>query len=261
LPALAVPSIPVLTALGAAVAGGLESDRADRVAAERPRLDRRERTKELEMPIVTISRQYGAGGSSVAGIVGAELGAEVVDKKLIEEVAKRLSMQPSDVEAEDERPRTLLERLVRSFSSLEPGMGAGWAPPYPDPFYDPRKEIIELTKQVIREVAAGGNVVIVGRGAGFVLRDRPGVFRVFLRAPEDVRVQTLVYRLGVNEQEARRAMHETDSNRAAYIKQLYRHDWCDLDEYDLVVNTGRIGHQKAAELILAGARERTVSPA
>ena len=77
------------------------------------------------MPIVTISREYGAGGSSVAGIVAAELGAEVVDKKLIEEVADRLSIQPSDVEAETERPRTLLERLVRSFSTLEPGLGAG----------------------------------------------------------------------------------------------------------------------------------------
>jgi hypothetical protein len=90
------------------------------------------------MPIVTISREFGAGGSSVAGIVAAELGADVVDKKLIEEVAKRLFLQPSDVEAEDERPRTLLERLVRSFSTLEPGMGAGWTPPYPDAFFDPR---------------------------------------------------------------------------------------------------------------------------
>jgi len=211
------------------------------------------------MPIVTISRQFGAGGSSVAGIVAAELRAEVVDKKLIEEVARRLSMQPSDVEAEEERPRTLLERLVRSFSTLEPGLGAGWAPPYPDPLFDPRKEIIHLTEQVIKEVAAGGNVVIVGRGAGFVLRDRPDVFRVFLRGPEEVRVKTLVHRLDVTEAEARRKMHETDSNRAAYIKQLYGHDWCDPDEYDLVVNTGRISYQNAAQMILSGVRERAVS--
>jgi cytidylate kinase len=210
------------------------------------------------MPIVTISRQFGAGGSSVAGIVAAELGAEVVDKKLIEEVARRLSMQPSEVEAEDERPRTLLERLVRSFSTLEPGLGAGWAPPYPDPFYDPRKEIIELTEQVIKEVAARGNVVIVGRGAGFLLSDQPGVFRVFLRAPEEVRIKTLIDRLGVNEHDARRAMHETDSNRAAYVKQLYGHDWCDPDEYDLVVNTGRISYQNAAHMILNGVREQAV---
>ena len=64
-------------------------------------------------------------------------------------------------------------------------------------------------------------------------------------------------RLGLAEAEARRKMHETDANRAAYIQQLYRHDWCDPDEYDLIVNTGRIGYEAAAEMILRGVRERS----
>jgi cytidylate kinase len=213
------------------------------------------------MPIVTISRLYGAGGSSVAAIVAAALGAEVLDKELIEEVAARLALRPSEVADQEERPRTLLERLVRSFSSLEPGMGAGWTPPYPDPLFDPRKEIIHLTEEVIREAAASGNVVIVGRGAGFVLRQNPNVFRVFLRAPESVRVRTVIDRDGLTEAEARRRMHETDSNRAAYIHQLYGRDWCDQDEYDLIVNTGRIGYQATAEIILRGVAERAPEPA
>lgn len=213
------------------------------------------------MPIVTISRQFGAGGSSVAALVAAELGAEIVDKKLIDEVAGRLTLEPSQVEAEAERPRTLLERLVRSFSTLEPGMGAGWSPPYPDPLFDPRKEIIHLTEQVIREVAAQGNTVIVGRGAGFVLLDRPDVFRVFLRAPETARVKVLMARFGWSEAQARRKMHETDSNRAAYIRQLYGRDWCDPDEYDLVVNTARISYQATAELIIRGLKELERLPA
>ncbi len=213
------------------------------------------------MPIVTISRQYGAGGSSVAVIVAAALGAEVLDKELIEQVAARLALRPSEVADQEERPRTLLERLVRSFSSLEPGMGAGWTPPYPDPLFDPRKEIIHLTEEVIREAAASGNVVIVGRGASFVLRQNPNVFRVFLRALESVRVRTVIDRDGLTEAEARRRMHETDSNRAAYIHQLYGRDWCDPDEFDLVVNTGRIGYQATAEIILRGVAERAPEPA
>lgn len=213
------------------------------------------------MPIVTISRQFGAGGSSVAAIVAASLNAEVVDKKLIEEVARRLSMRPSEVEAESERPRTLLERLVRSFSTLEPGMGAGWSPPYPDPLFDPRNEIIHLTEKVINEVADGGNAVIIGRGAGFVLKERPEVFRVFLRAPDAVRLKTLTARLGLGEAETRRKMHETDSNRAAYIKQLYGRDWCDVDEYDLIVNTSQVSYTTAAEMILLGVRDRAMATA
>ena len=207
------------------------------------------------MPIVTISRQYGAGGSSVAAIVADKLGAEVLDKKLIEEVAARLALRPSDVADQEERPRSYLERLVRSLSTLEPGMVAGWTPPYPDPLFDPRQAIIELTEQVINEVADGGNVVIVGRGAGFCLRDRPNIFRVFLRAPEAVRAKTLMKRFGYGEAEARRKMHETDATRAAYTRQLYKKDCCDPDEYDLIVNTDRLGYQATAEVILRGLRE------
>jgi cytidylate kinase len=226
------------------------------LANRTPSDGRREQAKEHDMPIVTISRQYGAGGSTVAAIVAAKLGAEVLDKKLIEDVAARLALRPSEVADTEERPRTFLERLVRSFSTLEPGMGAGWTPPYPDPLFDARKEIIQLTEQVIREAAAGGNVVIVGRGAVFVLRENPAVFRVFLRAPESVRTRTLMDRFGLTEAEAGRKMHETDSNRAAYIHQLYGYDWCDPDEYDLIVNTGRIGYETTAEIILRGVAER-----
>jgi cytidylate kinase len=207
------------------------------------------------MPIVTISRQFGAGGSSVAGLVAAELGAEVVDKKLIEEVARRLGLTPADVAEDDERPRPLLERLVRSFAGLEPGVGMGWTPPYPDPLFDPRRAILELTQQVIKDVAGSGNVVIVGRGAGFVLHDYRNVVRVFLRAPDEARVRVLMKRFDMSEPEARRAMHETDANRQAYIRQVYKRDWCDPDEYDLILNTGRIGYEAAAEIILRVARE------
>jgi cytidylate kinase len=56
-------------------------------------------------------------------------------------------------------------------------------------------------------------------------------------------------------------MHETDSNRAAYIKQLYGRDWCDVDEHDLILNTGRVGYQTAAQMILCGVRDRVLAPA
>jgi hypothetical protein len=62
-------------------------------------------------------------------------------------------------------------------------------------------------------------------------------------------------RLGLGEAEVRRKMHETDTNRAAYIHQLYKKDWCDPDEYDLIVNTDRLGYQATAEVILRGLRE------
>jgi len=213
------------------------------------------------MAVVTISRQYGAGGSSVGALVAQKLGAEVLDKELIAAVAARLAMPISEVEEEEERPRSLVERLVRSFSTLEPAMGAGWSAPYPDPLFDPRKEIAELTEQVIREAAATGNVVIVGRGAGFILRDVPGVIRVFLWAPESNRIETVMARFGLGEVEARRKIRETDSNRATYLHRLFGHDWMDPQQYDLMLNTGRVGYEVAAEIILQAVASATAAVA
>jgi cytidylate kinase len=178
-----------------------------------------------------------------------------VDKKLIEDVAARLSMRPSDVEHEEERPQTLFDRLARSLATLEPGMGAGWTPPNPDPFADPHKEIVALTQQLIREAAAGGNVVIVGRGAGFLLSGKPGLLRVFLHAPRSIRVRALTERLNLTEAEAGRQIQETDANRAAYIRQVYGRDWLDPNEYDLTINTGRVGYEAAAAIILRAVEE------
>lgn len=204
------------------------------------------------MPVVTISRQFGAGGSRVASLVAERLGCEVVDKRLIADVADRLRLERSDVEAEDERPRGLLDRLVRAFAPLALGEGIAWEPPYPEAGYDPRRAILQLTQEIIGEVARSGNVVIVGRGGSQVLCNRPGVLHVSLVAREDVRVCTVMERSTVSEAVARRWIHRIDANRAAYHHQVYGVDWQDPNQYTIVLNTGLLGHEKAADLIIAG---------
>ena len=206
------------------------------------------------MPVVTIARQYGAGGSSVAALVAERLGADVIDKFLISEVARRAALTTDDVEAEDERGRGLIERFVRSFAPLSSVGGMAWNPPFPDLQLDPRTEVLELTRSILHEVAASGNAVIVGRGAGVELRGVRDLLRVFLWAPEDARIRTIVERLGIDESTALRLIHETDANRAAYLHQVYKANWRDPYLYDLVINTGRTGYASAAEAILAAAR-------
>ncbi len=203
------------------------------------------------MPVITIARQFGAGGSSVASLVAERLGADVIDKYLISEVARRLSLTTDDVEAEDERGRGLVERFVRSFAPLSSVGGMAWNPPFPDMQLDPRTEVLELTRSILHEVATSGNVVIVGRGAFVELRDVHPALHVFLWAPEDVRARTIMQRLGIDEPTAFRRIHETDANRAAYLHQVYKVNWRDPFLYDLVINTGRVGYSSAAESILA----------
>lgn len=212
------------------------------------------------MPVITIGRQFGAGGSDVARIVADRLGAEFVDRELIGEVARRMGADAGEVEAEDEHPTRLVDRLARAMSPMAFEFGVAWEPPYTDPAYDPRRAILDLEREVIREVAERGNAVIVGRGGAFVLAEHPTVLHVYLVAPIETRLRTVMDRQGLSEDEARRRLHEVDANRAAYASQLYGADWGDPIHYDLVVNTARLGYPATAELILAAVDARAARP-
>lgn len=208
------------------------------------------------MTVITIAREFGAGGSSVAAIVARRLDLEVVDKTLIAEVARRATLPPDTVEAVDEHMTPLVERLARLFAPIAPAYGMAWEPPYVDPAFDPRREVLRLTEDVIRESAGRGGVVIVGRGGAFVLAGRPGVLNAFLHAPPEIRLRAVMERFSLAEPEARRRIHETDENRTAYMRQLYAADWRDPRHYDLVLDTARLGHECTADVIVTAARSR-----
>ena len=208
------------------------------------------------MPVITIARQFGAGGTSVGQMAARQLKADLLDRQLIAEVARRLELPEEEVEAQDEQPGTFLNRLLIALGSASPvptipAAGAAWAPPYADPSFDPCRAVLEVTQQVIKEAARGGNVVIIGRGGAYILRDLEGALHVFLRAAEGTRLKTLMERFGLAEDEARRRMKQTDANRTAYIRQVYGHHWTHPSHYDLVLDTGRLGYDVAASVILA----------
>jgi cytidylate kinase len=114
---------------------------------------------------------------------------------------------------------------------------------------------------VIQEAARSGNVVIVGRGGAHLLRDLPGVFRVFLHADLSFRVRVVTERERIDEAVAARRVHEMDANRAAYMRQVYGRDWLDLRLYDLAIDTGHVGFDGATETILAALAAREGRPA
>lgn len=213
------------------------------------------------MPVITIGREYGAGGEAVGQLVASKLGADYFDRKIFEEVARRLELPDEEVAAQDEAPDSLLTRILTSLGSAsiefsQPPEVTAWTPPYKDPAFDPRKAIVRLSQEIIREAARSGNAVIIGRGSAYLLRDHPGALQVFLRADPAFRIETVKELFGLNDEEARKRLKQTDANRAAYVKQLYGHNWLGPEHYDLVIDTGRLGFEGAAEVILAAAERR-----
>src|SRR5512138_659188 len=118
----------------------------------------------LSAMLITISRQYGAGGSEVARRVAAALGWRVVDNELVEQVAARAGLPPERVAEREERVSTFVERLARSLAAATPEVfpppeSAGTAQDLAE------ADLVRITETVVAEVAAQGRVVLVGRAA------------------------------------------------------------------------------------------------
>jgi cytidylate kinase len=214
------------------------------------------------MPVITIGRQFGAGGATIGHMLSERLKADFLDSLIIDEVARRLQLPKEEVEAEDEHPGSLLARLLVALGSassepLIPPEATAWTPPNAAPTFDTRKAVLQITQHVIQEAARAGNVVIVGRGGAYILRDFPGTLHVFLRASEAARIKTIMQRFNItSEEEARKRMKHADENWTSYIRQVYGHDRNHPAHYDMVLDTGRLGYDTTVDAILMAVRER-----
>lgn len=201
--------------------------------------------------LITIARQYGAGGSEVAQRVAATLGWRVVDNDLVEQVAARAGLPAEEVARLDERGPSFIERLARSLVAATPELfspgGAATRGAMPE-FQE--ADLVRITETVVAEIAAQGNVVFVGRATPAVLATERDALHVRVVAPRNYRTEVIARRLGCTSAEAAKAVDETDARRARYYRQYYGRDWEEASNYHLVLNTAALGLDGAAEVIV-----------
>jgi cytidylate kinase len=121
------------------------------------------------MPVITISRMYGSGGSEVAERVAETLGWSLFDNSMIDRVAERSGLTRAEVTAQDERVPSMVERLAAALSLGSPEI----MPPMPaGPVETTEERVVAVTKRVIDEAVQTGPAVFVGRGAQCLLAER-----------------------------------------------------------------------------------------
>jgi cytidylate kinase len=205
------------------------------------------------MPIITVSRQYGSGGSEVAERVATALGWKVYDNSVVEEVASRLRMTPAEVSAREERVPSLVQRMASAMALGVPEM----MPVVGDIAAQPSEErMVTVTRRVIEDAVRAGPAVLVGRGAQCMLAARSDALHVYCYAPFEELVRYAVEVLGIPFKDAARQVSDINHQREAWVRQHFRRDWRDLSNYDLCVNTARLGLEGSAELVIRVARER-----
>jgi len=206
------------------------------------------------MAVITITRQYGAGGSLVARQVAERLGWTVIDNEFVGAVARRAGLPPEEVAAREERAPSLIERLARALAVSAPEVFI----PAASTEGEPKEEaLIRITERVIGEAAAHGRVVLVGRGAAAYLgtaREAAQALHIYVVAPREARIRTVMTRLGCGEAEAAKAVGDIDAARDRYVERYYAGRRDDASNYHLVVNTSLLGYEGAADLIVDAAR-------
>jgi len=201
------------------------------------------------MAAITISRQLGSGGATIARAVAEELGYHLLDRELVDLVADHLQGSSQVAALLDERAYGWASSLV--FSVIQTLRGQPITP----------ETYSYVAANVIREAAEKDRVVILGRGAQVVLGMKPHTFHVHVVAAPEVRAARIAARDVVNQAEARRRIRESDQQRREHVMSLGgQRDWEDPLLYDLVLNTDRLSPTAAAGVVVAAARLAGVAP-
>ena len=204
--------------------------------------------------IITVSRMFGSGGSDVAARVARQLGWALLDNAVVDEVADRLGLSRSEVQSLEERVPSLAERIASSLALSAPEL----AVPVDDApmMQTAETRIVGVTRRVMEEAVQEGNAVLVGRGAQALLADRPDALHVFCYAPREFLIEYAIAHRGVARSQAGHEVDRMNKQREQYVKRHWGRDWRAFGNYHLCVDTGRLGIDNAADLVVYSARQR-----
>lgn len=200
----------------------------------------------VPVQLITISREYGAGGSELGVLLSRSLGWPVLDHEMVGQLAARLRCDEKDVVAMNEHAPSFLERLASVAVVTAPESRSHSTPWKTDPDC-----VAAAAREVLLEAARSLPVIVVGHGGNCLFRDRPDVLRVRVTAPLDVRVGRVARRSAVTAHQAAADIRRRDTDRNHYLQRYYQSDVQDPCEYDLQINTGSVPLETAARLIVA----------
>ena len=204
--------------------------------------------------IITISRELGSGGHTVGQLLAERLGVRFSDKELIKALREEFHLTANAIERLKGEKKDWLTSLLRKIVAMPKAENVvEWDDKFvqeyrPDLSSD---EIFEAEKQILRGIAEEGSCVIAGRSGFFVLKDFPNKMDIFITAPREKRIQRVMVKQHLSEQEAAAAIDRVDEGRENYIKRYAGTSRYDVRNYDLVINMDNVPDENAAvELIV-----------
>lgn len=204
----------------------------------------------MEKLIITIARQYGSGGKTIGHMLAENLGINCYNREIL-----RLASDDSGIR--EELFNQADERLRNSplFASSTRVYRGGLITPDKDGFVSP-DNLFNYQAKIIKELAEKESCVIIGRCADFVLKDCTNVMSVFIHAPKDYCIRRGMERNSMSEKEMEKFIAKTDKYRGDFYHYYTGRTWNDARNYDLCLDSSKLGFDKCVDAIKAYAKVR-----
>lgn len=194
--------------------------------------------------VITIARQYGSGGRTIGQMLARELGVEYYDKDLIIKASEESGINVALFANTDEKNKGLFSKLKKKNYG-----GEVLAPSHKD--FNSEENLFNYQAKIIRDLAEKESCIIIGRAADYILKDRVDVISVFVHAPMDFLIKQAALKHSMTDKELEKYIIKTDKERAEYYKDHTGREWTDARNYDLCLDSSKLGFDKCVEEIKA----------
>jgi len=198
------------------------------------------------MAVITISRQFGAGGRTLGKMIANELGYTFADQQIIQKIAETANVSPHWVESIEKEAGTRLTKIIDRMVSMR------WIDRVlkEERGYIDEEIYLDYLVVIISQVAEEGDAVIIGRGSQYILNDHPDARHILLVDEIENRVKFMMENYDLSRKEAEKIVTKEDKRRLSFYGKLGKADFDDPGLYHLVLNMGRSNMEKALQLVL-----------
>ena len=203
--------------------------------------------------VITINRELGSGGRTVGRKLAEKLGVEYYDKALIKSLSEKYNLSVEEIEKLKGRSHTWWAELKRSFFPIDGNETVTnyYLAMYPTETIPPTTlEMFQAEKEILKGIAEEESCVIAGRSGFYVFRDHPNHMSIFIQAPMSFRVERVMRKQNVTEEEARTIIEKVDKMRENYVTKYTKTSRYDTHNYDLVINANGKSEDEIVDIIL-----------
>lgn len=204
-----------------------------------------------EKYVITINRELGSGGRTVGRKLAEKLGVAFYDKALIKALQEKFHLTVNEIERLKGEKKDLWSEIKR-IMQIGPGMSANYYLPQKGSGADllDTKEIFQAETLILQDIAAEESCVVAGRSGFYVFREHPNHLSILIQASMPFRLERVMRKQGLTEEQARKIIDKVDNMRENYVKEYTKTSRYDTRNYDLVISADGKSEDEIVDIIM-----------